>query len=336
MSYFTQNLIGGYRSVAIILLFTVSILATLFDILPVLIASISSAFIWNFFFIPPQFTLHISNTEDILMFLMYFFIALVNAVLTFRIRSHEKKIRDKEEKENAIKFYNTLFNTLSHELKTPISAIIGAIDTLKENRKTLSEKSKIELYDTIDTASTRLNRQVGNLLNMSRLESGILKPKLEWEEVNEMIFAVIQKLSEYLAQHEIEVKNEENLPLIKTDMIMFEQILSNILLNAAQYTPFGTKIIIKTVFLQHSQHLQLIVSDNGKGFPKSEIPFIFDKFYRLPNSKAGGTGLGLSIVKGFVQALNGTIKLENVQPQGAKFTIELPCETSYINNLKNE
>ena len=123
----------GYRVVALVLLVTVSLLAMLFEISPVLIAAVLSALIWNFFFIPPIFTFHVDHAEDLLMFLMYFLVAMVNAVLTFKIREAETIARDKEEKENALRHYNVLLNSLSHELRTPIATIIGAVDTLKEN-----------------------------------------------------------------------------------------------------------------------------------------------------------------------------------------------------------
>ena len=132
-----KNLIG-YQIVALILLMTVSVVAMLFEILPVLVAAVLSAVIWNFFFIPPLYTFDIGNAEDVLMFLLYFLIALVNAALTFKIREAEKKARDKEEKEKELQLYNTLLNSLSHELRTPIASILGSVDMLKENLQELS------------------------------------------------------------------------------------------------------------------------------------------------------------------------------------------------------
>ena len=123
----------GYRVVALILLFTVSLLAITFDILPVLLAAALSAFIWNFFFIPPRFTIHVYTTEDTILLIMYFFIAMINAVLTYKIRQVEKVSRLKEERANSVKLYNTILNSLSHELRTPIAAIIGATDNLQAN-----------------------------------------------------------------------------------------------------------------------------------------------------------------------------------------------------------
>lgn len=192
ISYYFKDTFS-YKIVALFLLFLVSVLAMLFDILPVLVSAILSALILNYFFIPPYFTFHINSPEDILLFFIYLSVALVNAVLSFKIRKEEEKSRDKEEKENTIKLYNTLLNSLSHELKTPISTIIGAVDTLKENREKLSENSQNELLKEIDTASLRLNRQVENLLIMSRLETGMFKLKLDWVDTNELIFSVIHK-----------------------------------------------------------------------------------------------------------------------------------------------
>lgn len=323
----------GYKVVALILLMTVSIIAMLFDILPVLISAVLSAVIWNFFFIPPLFTLHIYNAEDLLMFLLYFFIALVNIVLTSRIRKAEEKAREKEEKENAIKLYNTLLNSLSHELRTPISTIIGAVDTLKEYKENLSENNQAQLLLEIDKASVRLNRQVENLLNMSRLETGMLRLNLDWCDMNELINTVIQKNTES-GSHVIRFQSNDGLPFFKIDRGLMEQVLQNLVHNAINYTPDNSVIEIK-VYHQHEKCV-IEISDNGSGIPENEIPLVFDKFYRLQSNKTGGSGLGLSIVKGFTEAHKGTVRLESNGGTGTKFTVEIPAEASYVNNLKNE
>lgn len=330
--FFAESFIG-YRVVALLLLMTVSFLAMLFEILPVLIAALFSAFIWNFFFIPPLFTFHINKAEDVLMFLLYFLIAFVNAVLTSKIRTAENKARDREEKEHTIRLYNTLLSSLSHELRTPISTIIGALDTLKENKETLTPENQAELFLVLDKASIRLNRQVDNLLNMSRLESGMLKLNIDWCDINERIQIVIQKFSQ-INNLIIEFNPKENLPYFKLDAGLIEQVIDNLLHNAIQYTPENT--IIKVDALHQNDSCVITVSDNGPGFPENEILLVFDKFYRLANTKTGGSGLGLSIVKGFVEAHGGNVKLENNKNGGAKFTIQIPAETTYINSLKNE
>lgn len=331
---FTATGIIGYKVVALLLLVAVSLLAMLFDIMPVLLAAFLSAFIWNFFFIPPVYTFHIADTEDALMFLMYFLVAMVNIVLTSKIREAEKKARDKEEKEKTIKLYNTLLNSLSHELRTPIATIIAAVDTLKEVKDKLSSDNQAELLSEIDIATTRLNRQVNNLLNMSRLETGTIKLKLDWCDTNELIYSVIQKLQATNKSHVIDFVADESLPLFKLDTGLLEQVIYNVIHNAILYTPDNSTISIKVFY--HDNNCIISIADNGKGFPENEITNVFDKFYRLPNSKTGGTGLGLSIAKGFTEAHHGKLAVENLSTGGAKFTITIPAETSYLKNLKNE
>lgn len=343
----------GYQVVAFILLLIVSLLAIVFKIVPVLSAAVLSALIWNFFFIPPRFTFHIGSAEDGFLFLMYFIIALINAVLSNRIRKIEKLAREEEEKAKTVKLYNTLLNSLSHELKTPIATIVGATDNLLDDDSKMSDSNRQELIEGISVASLRLNQQVENLLNMSRLESGFIQPKKDWCDMNELIYDVVHRLDQQLKNHKLNISIEETLPLYKLDYGLIEQVLYNLLYNASLYTPEYADIFItvknnteKIYRLdasveEHSEikketnSLLMIVEDRGPGFPSAELEKVFDKFYRLRNARTGGTGLGLSIVKGFVEAHNGTIILENV-PHGARFTIEIPAETSYISNLKNE
>jgi two-component system, OmpR family, sensor histidine kinase KdpD len=288
----------------------------------------------DFFFIPPRFTFRIDTAENTLMLLMYFVIALVNAVLTFKIRQIEKDARNKEEKANTIKLYNTLLNSLSHELRTPIATIIGATDNLLSDSSRISEEDKRKLLTEISGASLRLNQQVGNLLNMSRLETGFIQPKKDWVDISELIYGVINRIDFQTNHHEIHVKINDGLPLFKLDYGMMEHALHNVVNNAVQYTPPYSRIIILADSIADS--CVIIITDNGNGFPEDEIDKVFDKFYRLKNSKTGGTGLGLSIVKGFVEAHKGSIKLENNSTGGAKFVITIPTEISYITNLKNE
>ncbi len=326
--YFLSDLIG-YRVVALILLVTVSLIALFFDIKPVLLSAILSAVLWDFFFIPQKFTLAISSAEDLLMFMMYFIIALVHAVLTIKIRKMEKKASQKEEKENTLKLYSTLFNSLSHELKTPISTIIGAADNLHTMSDKLSEHNKYELVSEISKASLQLDRQVGNLLNMSRLESGFIKPKNDWFDVNELIYDVLNNLKDNVSEKPVHVAVKENLPLFKLDYGLLYQVLHNLIHNAATNIPKYSVITVRA-FCNYNR-LVIVVEDTGYGFPEDEIERVFEKFYRLKSSKTGGTGLGLSISKGFIESMGGTIKLENMPEGGAIFTIEIPSELSYIN-----
>jgi two-component system sensor histidine kinase KdpD len=326
--------ITGYRVVAFMLLVTVSILAMFLDIVPVLVAALLSALIWDFFFIPPRFTLTVGTPEDRLLLLMYFIIALINAVLTSKIREIEKEGKAKDEKAKSVKFYTTLFNSLSHELRTPITTIIGCTDNLQANSPKLSEKDKTELISEISVASIRLNQQVENLLNMSRLESGVLQIKKDWCDVSDLVYKTLQRLEPNLHKYKIAVEIPEQLPLFKLDFGLMEQVIYNLLVNVTQHTPEDTLITIQADCVR--DRLVLTIADNGNGFPENEIDKVFDKFYRLKGAATGGTGLGLSIVKGFVEAHHGTVTLENLPARGSKFTIEILTEKSQVNRLKNE
>jgi len=324
----------GYRVIAFMLLVTVSILAMFLDIVPVLVASFLSALIWDFFFIPPRFTLTVGTAEDRLLLLMYFIVALINAVLTSKIRQMEKEAKAKDDKARTVKFYSTLLNSLSHELRTPITTIIGCTDNLQSNSPQLSGKDKTELLTEISVASIRLNQQVENLLNMSRLEAGVFQIKKDWCDISDIIYKTLQRLEPNLQKYKVVVDIVDQLPLFKLDFGLMEQVFYNLILNVTQHTPEDTVITIQANCVR--DRLLLIIADNGNGFPEKEIDKVFDKFYRLKGSAVGGTGLGLSIVKGFVEAHDGTIKLENLPVRGSKFTIEILTEKSYVNKLKDE
>lgn len=313
----------GYRVVALILLVTVSLIAISFEIYPVLLAAALSAFIWDFFFIPPHFTIHVSSTEDAILLIMYFIIALVNAVLTFKIRQVEKLARLREEKAKAVKLYNTFLNSLSHELKTPIAAIIGATDNLQSGNN-LSEENKEQLVEEIAKASFRLNQQVEHLLNMSRIESGFLKPKKDWCDVEETLHEVVRRLEENKPLQKITINAQPGLPLVRLDKVMLETVLYNLLSNAVRYTAAQHRIDL--IARAYTDTMELIVEDNGPGFPAEEVNYIFQKFYRLKDTSVSGTGLGLSIVKGFTEAMGGSVELETPVGGGARFILRFPVE----------
>ncbi|MFV8376023.1 ATP-binding protein [Flavobacterium sp. LB1P62] len=341
---FTRDYLD-HKIVGYLLLVVVSLLATFLDILPVLLSAVLSALIMNFFFLKPYYTFHISNAEDSLLLFLFFLIALINGVLTYRIRKAEKILQIKELRINTMKLYDALLDSLSHELRTPISTIMGSIDTIQSKTLTISEENKQKLYSEIEKASLRLNHQVENLLNMSRLESGVIQPKMDWCDLKELVYNVLDSLKEDLQFHKIAVVADENLPLFKLDYGLMEQIIYNLVFNASQYTPKGAKIEIK---VQYNPDIDfeynpdklipcvITISDDGSGFPEAEIDKVFDKFYRLHNSKTGGTGLGLSIVKGFVEAQNGKITLENKEEGGSAFKIYFPTLVMNTAAISNE
>ena len=327
--YGTTDLIF-YRTVALLLLASVSLLAMFFPVYPVLVSATLSALLWDYFFIPPHFTLIVTKTEDMLMLGMYFVIALLNGVLTSKIRQYEKIEYQKEERQNTIKLYKTLFDSISHELRTPIATIVGATDNLlTKSTHPLSEQNKDKLINEISIAAFRLNRLIDNLLNMQRLESGFLKPKQDWCDMNELVSNVQNRLKDELQSHIVHINIDKDFPLVKLDFGLIEQAVYNIVYNASVYTPSDSTISI-TAMLKNN-NLFITITDNGTGFIEEELEYVFTKYFYSNKAKKGGIGLGLSITKGFVDAHKGEVFIENQPTGGAKFTLKIPVEIFEIN-----
>jgi two-component system sensor histidine kinase KdpD len=253
----------------------------------------------------------------LMMFLHQWAFALERA----HLREQAAKMRLLEESERLNK---TLLNSISHELRTPLAAITGASSSLLEAAVAEDPHARTILVGDIKAASSRLNRLVENLLDMTRIESGGLKIAKDWCDVCDIVNSVLSGLSEELSHHTLRVSVADDLPLVKLDGIIIEQVLSNIILNAAQYAPPATTVHIRSFF--DAGKLVFSIEDEGPGLPEESIHRIFDKFYRVPGTRAGGTGLGLSIVKGFVELHGGTVEAANRPGKGAQFLIRLPVE----------
>jgi two-component system sensor histidine kinase KdpD len=220
------------------------------------------------------------------------------------------------------RLHKTLLNSISHELRTPLATITGASTSLLEMNTAADTERRALLIDDIHDAAQRLNRLVRNLLDMTRLESGMLNLNLEWCDVADLVHVVLRNLKKELAAHAARLELAPDLPLVRLDFVLMEQALANILLNAAQHTPAATTITLRAAAA--GKELAFVIEDEGPGFPPEALDHIFEKFYRLPKTQTGGTGLGLSIARGFVEAHGGTISAENRLEKGARFIIRLP------------
>ena len=229
---------------------------------------------------------------------------------------------DREEKENILKLYNTLFSSLSHELRTPVTTISGCADSLINHGSVLSEKDRQQLLAEISSASFRLNQQINNLLNMSRLESGFLHIRKEWCDIRELAEQVVEGLKYKFGEHKVTLSIQPELPLVSLDFGLMQQVLLNLLNNALLYTQIDSSILITAVV--ENNHLILTVEDNGPGIPEAEIGKAFDKFFRGANITPGGTGLGLSIVKGYTEAHHGKVSIKKSDMGGAEFIVNIP------------
>ena len=220
------------------------------------------------------------------------------------------------------KLSKALLNSISHELRTPIAAITTATTALAELKVPQPLPMQRTLTQEIQESAARLNRLVGNLLDMTRLESGKVKPRLDWCDVADVINVTLRRAERELSKHPTTVSAPATLPLVKMDFVLIEQALSNLVLNAVNYTPPDTAIEVRAAVL--NGEMAITVTDHGPGLPEQALPHLFEKFYRAPGSPAGGTGLGLSIVKGLVEAHGGRVEARNRPGAGAEFCIYLP------------
>ena len=218
-----------------------------------------------------------------------------------------------------------LLTSISHDLKTPLASVLGAASTLRDLSSKLSEAEKADLLGTVIDESERLNRFIANLLDMTKLESGAVVPNATLQDLAEIVGSALRRAGKILSRHRVALDLAPNLPMLELDAVLFEQVLFNLLDNAAKYAPDDTTITIRAI--RDADSVSLQVTDEGAGIPPADLEQVFDKFYRANKGDhvRAGTGLGLAISRGFVEAMHGTISATNrADRSGAVLTIRLP------------
>ena len=221
------------------------------------------------------------------------------------------------------KLQTALLNSISHDLRTPLVAITGALSALDEDNGTLDDSSRRALIENARAESERLNRLVGNLLNMTRIESGAIKLHIDSEDVQDLIGTALEQLGSRLANRKIQVDIPADFPLVPIDFALMTQVLVNVLDNAVKYSPADSTIEVSAELLDKT--IRLKIADRGVGIPSEDLMRVFDKFFRVQRPESvSGTGLGLSISKGIVEAHQGFIYASTREDGGTIITIELP------------
>jgi two-component system sensor histidine kinase KdpD len=235
-----------------------------------------------------------------------------------------EELREAGEREKLLaesdKLHRTLLDGVSHELKTPLAVLSAAV----ENLATADEPTRSSLAGEIRTAARRLNRLVNNLLDQTRLESGALKPHLDWCDGHDLVNAAVDGVSDSLAGHPFETDIPKDLPLFRADAALMEQVIANLLLNSALHTPAGTPIFLAAGIDTAKARIFFTVADRGPGLPAAMRERLFQKFQRGDAAKAGGLGLGLSIIRGLVTAQGGDVVAGENPGGGAVLTVYLP------------
>ena len=231
------------------------------------------------------------------------------------------------------KLRSALLTSISHDLRTPLSVILGSASSLAGQENALDSAARRELVATIQEEAERLNRFIANLLDMTRLESGALAPRFDAVDLGDVVGSALRRAGRVLGGHKVALALEPGLPLLRLDPVLLEQVLFNVLDNAGKYAAPGGGIEIRGG--QSQGQVRIEISDEGDGIPSGDLERIFDKFYRVQASdrKRAGTGLGLAISRGFVEAMGGTITAANrADRPGAVFTIAfpVPAETETV------
>jgi two-component system, OmpR family, sensor histidine kinase KdpD len=218
---------------------------------------------------------------------------------------------------------SALLSAVSHDLRTPLAAITGAASGLRDAPGTMSEAIRRDLADTIVTEAQRLNRLIGNLLEMTRLESGAVRARKEWHSLEEIVGAALGRLEATLGNRPIHLDLLPDLPLVPLDDVLFEQVVFNLVENADKYAPVGSPIDISAVI--EGGELRFEVADRGPGFAPGEERRVFEKFNRgAAGAGRSGVGLGLAVCRGMIAAHAGTITAANRPDGGAILTVRLP------------
>ncbi|HEY0331336.1 MAG TPA: DUF4118 domain-containing protein, partial [Rhodopseudomonas sp.] len=218
-----------------------------------------------------------------------------------------------------------LLTSISHDLKTPLAAVLGAASTLRDLAPKLSDAERADLLGSIVEESERLNRFIANLLDMTRLEAGAVVPNAALHDLGEVVGSALRRAATILAHHKVTLAIAADLPMLQIDAVLFEQAIFNLLDNAAKYAPDGTTITVRAA--RDGDAVLLQVLDEGEGIPPEDLETVFDKFYRVRKADQvrAGTGLGLAISRGFVEAMQGSMTAANRGDRsGAVLSIRLP------------
>jgi two-component system sensor histidine kinase KdpD len=223
------------------------------------------------------------------------------------------------------KLQTALLNMISHDLRTPLVSIIGALSGLQEKDVELDEATRSGLVENARTEAERLNRLVGNLLSMTRIEAGALRVTLELTDIQDVIGVALEQVRDRLPDSRVVVQVPDDLPLVSVDFVLIVQVLVNLLDNAIRYSAADASIEIAAHLA--GTFLEIEVRDRGMGIPRQDLRRVFDKFYRVQRPESvSGTGLGLAICKGIVEAHGGFIAAENRPGGGTIFTFALPLQ----------
>lgn len=306
----------SYHALGYVYLLAVMALSLSVSRWPALAAAVLSCLTWDFFCVPPKLSFLGIHFDEGLLLTTYFAVALICSQLTaLRLAADRADLLAESER-----MHQTLFDSLSHEIMTPLAVFRSAVEQLGTTDAARRARVMVELR----IAMQRLDSLVGNLLNQNRLESGVLKPTMDWCDIHDLVAAARRALGDRIGDHPLKVDIPPDMPICRVDAALMEQAIAQLLLNAAVHTPAASGITVSAGVSADSSRILIAVADGGPGVPLEIRDKIFDKHARGANARKGGLGLGLSIVRGFMMAQGGHVSVESPPGEGARFTLSLP------------
>lgn len=290
---------------------------------PSTLSAVLGVLAFDFFFVPPYFTFAVADSQYLLTFAVMLLVGILISNLAISVRRQARLAADARMSAEAERLRNSLLAAISHDLRTPLAAIVGASSSLVEEEGALSSDTRRALGRDILESSRRMSELMDKVLDMARLQSGAVVLKREWYPLEEIVGAALAQLKARLREHRVGVELPADLPWVSADARLLEQVLLNLIENAVKYSPAGTLILIKAMSTGDS--ISVEVADQGPGLPSGTEERVFEKFYQVqPEHAAAGAGLGLAICRIIVEAHGGTIRAANRPEGGASFVFALP------------
>lgn len=299
---------------AMVYLFVIAIAALRFGRGQAVFTAALSVALYDVFLVAPYYTFSVAEVRHLVTFIMMFAVGLGISELSLRARRHALRAQTEE-------IRSSLLSAVSHDFRTPLAVILGAATTLRDAREKLVTAEQVELCATICEEAEHLEQLITNLLDMTRLSGDIIVHR-EWVPLEEVVEAALRRLARVLAGYVVAVDLPAAVPLVAVDPILLEQVLVNLLENAAKYSELGACVEVRA--RAGSGEVVLDVCDRGPGLDASTAPRIFEKFFRGDHPGRHGVGLGLPICRAIVKAHGGSIEANNRQGGGAVFRIRLP------------
>jgi K+-sensing histidine kinase KdpD len=300
--------------------------AALWGFGPSLFAAGLSVAAGSFLFYSPIYSFHVTDPQDFADLAVFIVVAVLTSRLADGVRRQAREIADARLKAQGEALREALINSVSHDLQTPLAAILGSASVLETMGEHGEPRARRELAATIREEAERLASHIGNVLDLTRVRSGQIAPRLELVELSDIINGALRRKEKALAGHRLHVDVPSGLPMLRLDLFLMEHAVANALDNAAKFSPAGSQVGVTARAANGSVALE--IADEGRGIRPEELDRVFEAFYRgrpQESGAAAGSGLGLAICRAFVEANGGSVTLASAGPgRGTQVRIRLP------------